>query len=385
MQNIVFSGLIGRLGLAPLVATSNRLINKNMVSAFVERWQPKTNTFHMLFGEMTITLDNVSTILGIPVTGKSVSVEQLSFERAMTLVEHGLGVTSQQAHEELVGVQGSSVRLEWLRDLFGDVTDVDPKEYIRHAARAYLLYLLGCTLFKDKSGTRVPVIYLKLLMNFDEARTYAWGAAALAYLYQQLGFATWSGVKQITGYLTLLEALIYEHFRRCRPNPNRTYTENLPRVHRWVPRRESGDQMSNLQSLREALDDLGAHEVVWDPYLKHMADHPFHEVAYYTGCLKCMDIVGPYHPDWVHRQFGRVQRIPPTPLAPQRAAVWLDQIWERWHNHLLSPMKRGVPVAHPSDCTTNYMNGSFECRPNHSCDAPDSYIDYREESEWGYM
>ena len=144
-----------------------------MVSAFVERWQPETNTFHMPFGEMTITLDDVGTILGIPVTGRSVSVEQLSFERSKTLVEHGLGVTSQQAHEELVGVRGSSVRLEWLRDLYGDVTDADPEDRIRRAARAYLLYILGCTLFTDKTGTRVPVPYLRLLMNFDEARTYA--------------------------------------------------------------------------------------------------------------------------------------------------------------------------------------------------------------------
>lgn len=210
---------------------------------------------------MTITLDDVSTILGIPIIGKAVSVEQLSFERSKTLVEHGLGVTS-QAHEELVGVRGSSVRLEWLRDLFGDVTDADPEEHIRHAARAYLLYILGCTLFTDKSGTRVPVLYLRLLMNLDQARTYAWGAATLAHLYRQLGFATWSGVWQIAGYLTLLEAWIYEHFPRCRPHQNRAYTENLQRVHRWVPRRESGDQMSNLQSLREALDDLGAHEIM---------------------------------------------------------------------------------------------------------------------------
>ena len=91
----------------------------------------------------------------------------MSIERAKILVEHGLGVTSQQAHEELAAVRGSSVRLEWLRDLFGAMTDAEPKEHIRHAARAYMLYLLGCTLFTDKSGTRVPVIYLRLLMNFD--------------------------------------------------------------------------------------------------------------------------------------------------------------------------------------------------------------------------
>ncbi|RWR80129.1 serine/threonine-protein phosphatase 7 long form isoform X1 [Cinnamomum micranthum f. kanehirae] len=143
----------------------------------------------MLFGEMAITLDDVSTILGIPVTGKSVSVDPLSFERSKILAEHGLGITSQQAHEELV----------------------------------------------DKSGMRVPVLYLRLLMNFDEARKYAWGAAAPAHLYQQLWFAARSGVRQIAGYLTLLEAWIYEHFPKCRPHQNRTYTENLPRVHCWVP------------------------------------------------------------------------------------------------------------------------------------------------------
>lgn len=45
------------------------------------------------------------------------------------------------------------------------------------------------------------------------------GVAVLAYLYWQLGFVTWSVVKQISGYLTLLEAWIYEHFKHCRPTP----------------------------------------------------------------------------------------------------------------------------------------------------------------------
>lgn len=39
-----------------------------LISAFVERWQPETNSFHLPFGEMTITLHDVAYILGIPVT-----------------------------------------------------------------------------------------------------------------------------------------------------------------------------------------------------------------------------------------------------------------------------------------------------------------------------
>lgn len=100
------SGLIGRSGLAPLITASYCFINSNIVLAFVERWQPETNTFHMPFGEMMITLANVSTILGIPVTGRFVSMEPLSFERTKLLVEEGFGVTSQEAHDELIAVWG---------------------------------------------------------------------------------------------------------------------------------------------------------------------------------------------------------------------------------------------------------------------------------------
>src|ERR1044071_9645761 len=44
-------------------------INIPMVEAFLKRWQPETNTFHMSWGEMTITLHDVYFILGLKITG----------------------------------------------------------------------------------------------------------------------------------------------------------------------------------------------------------------------------------------------------------------------------------------------------------------------------
>ncbi|CAI0550262.1 unnamed protein product [Linum tenue] len=41
-----------------------------LLSAFVERWQPDTNTFHMPFGEFSILLHDVHHILRIPVDGE---------------------------------------------------------------------------------------------------------------------------------------------------------------------------------------------------------------------------------------------------------------------------------------------------------------------------
>ncbi|CAN0846935.1 Protein MAINTENANCE OF MERISTEMS [Linum grandiflorum] len=37
---------------------------------FIERWQPDTNSFHLPFGEMTITLHDVRYILHVLTDGK---------------------------------------------------------------------------------------------------------------------------------------------------------------------------------------------------------------------------------------------------------------------------------------------------------------------------
>ncbi|KAK1258237.1 hypothetical protein QJS04_geneDACA021523 [Acorus gramineus] len=64
-----------------------------------------------------------------------------------------------------------------------------PLHSIECAVRGYLLYLLGCTIFSDKSGSLVSVEYLQYLEDLDKVKDYAWGAAALVHLYRQLGIA----------------------------------------------------------------------------------------------------------------------------------------------------------------------------------------------------
>ncbi|XP_058734264.1 protein MAIN-LIKE 2-like [Vicia villosa] len=61
--------LVRDSGLAALQHTSLLAIDPNLVSVFVERWHSETSSFHMLLGEMTITLDDVSCLLHLPVGG----------------------------------------------------------------------------------------------------------------------------------------------------------------------------------------------------------------------------------------------------------------------------------------------------------------------------
>ncbi|MQL78619.1 hypothetical protein Taro_011040 [Colocasia esculenta] len=98
-----------------------------------------------------------------------------------------------------------SVKLSRLRERFAVIAEDASAEVVRRHARAYLLHLLGCTIFSDKTGNSVPLMYLPLLEDFDRASRYSWGGATLAYLYRQLSIACKSDANAICGSLTLLQ------------------------------------------------------------------------------------------------------------------------------------------------------------------------------------
>jgi len=69
----------------------------------------------------------------------------------------------------------------------------------------YLLYLVGITLFTDKSATTVDVVYLRYFRDLDLVAGYSWGVAALAHLYRELNKVARWNYSQVSGYLTLLQ------------------------------------------------------------------------------------------------------------------------------------------------------------------------------------
>ena len=77
-----------------------------------------------------------------------------------------LGVTQRNANDELNVIRGLSVRLEWPYSKFSNITDPDTEPRIKCTVRAYPLYVVGCTIFIDKSGTRVFISYLKLFADW---------------------------------------------------------------------------------------------------------------------------------------------------------------------------------------------------------------------------
>ncbi|MFQ6666110.1 hypothetical protein Gotur_032592 [Gossypium turneri] len=48
-------------------------LDPKLISVLIKRWRPETHTFHLPCGECTITLEDVSLQLGLPVDGHSVT------------------------------------------------------------------------------------------------------------------------------------------------------------------------------------------------------------------------------------------------------------------------------------------------------------------------
>ncbi|KAH1229243.1 Protein MAIN-LIKE 1 [Glycine max] len=84
-------GMVAATGLSPLIDCSVITGDPRLISAFVERWHSETSTFHLPVGELTITLDDVSSILHLPITGALHSFHALSTEEARFLLTELLG------------------------------------------------------------------------------------------------------------------------------------------------------------------------------------------------------------------------------------------------------------------------------------------------------
>ncbi|KAJ1400892.1 Aminotransferase-like, plant mobile domain [Sesbania bispinosa] len=256
-------------------------------------------------------------------SGLAPLIDSIGKEEANMMLVSLFRVSNAYAYPETEVTRGAYVRLRWLRDLYANSVQQGNLDV---AARAYLLHLVGCAIFVDKSATLVHVSYLELFKDLHMVGTFAWGAAALAFLYENLKDANFHNTRQITGYLTLLQAWIYEHFPHIvTRQPNSQYEEGEPLSKRWAPLRGTGD----VAIVRHALDRLTHADVIWMPYEAHKVHRPFHDVS-------C---------------------IPPSPHDAFTMSAISDVHYQQLHyeDHLLEDVHRGPQMTIPRECVDDYL------------------------------
>ncbi|KAK9707147.1 hypothetical protein RND81_07G175800 [Saponaria officinalis] len=246
-------------GLSHLSHCMTTNLDGNLISAFVERWQPDTNTFHMSFGEISIMLHDVYHILGIRVDGRKV---------------FGNGPVEDEDEEGNCRTEDECLKTRVATFLAVDVDDVVPPIYKGGGLLTQKLRIVwNPTLFVDKSGDRVITRILGLFEDLSVVSEYAWGAATLAYLYRQLDMATRAGAR---GY--------FPDFR-----PHRGYyVKDKPLVQAW------SHTTYGFRPDRECRTTL------------------------YSGLIRFLDIVEPYQPNRCLRQFRYCQTIPMHMITPAR-------------------------------------------------------------------
>ncbi|TKY46810.1 Serine/threonine-protein phosphatase 7 long form-like [Spatholobus suberectus] len=295
----------GYLRSIPAISLDNPLI-----SALVERWRRETNTFHLNVGEMTVTLKDVALLLGLAIDGEPVI--GITYTTCSSVCEKYLGRAPESGY-----TSGGMVKLSWLKEFFSRCPEDAPIEVIEQHTRAYLLYLVGSTIFSTTTGNKVPVMYLPLFENFDRCGQYAWGAAALAFLYRALGNASLKTQSTISGCLTLLQCWSYFHLNIGRPKLNLDMMhDRFPFVLRWKGKQSGPTANRDVVFYRKALDSLKPCDVEWLPY-RNMDSMVIPEHIKSTlilgrskTMLICFDKAERHLPNRCLRQYGMLQSIP---------------------------------------------------------------------------
>ncbi|ERN10407.1 hypothetical protein AMTR_s00026p00168780 [Amborella trichopoda] len=245
-------------GLGALSIIPPGQIDQPLVATNAESWRSEINSFHynIQIGEMTPTLFDVYDILGLSVVGEHVTCRPIN--ALHKFIEDNLGIVPTEGNL-------TAIKHSWLKANFWELPpDASPVQIVKYT-QAYLLFLISVTNFADASVATVPTRYLQFFEDIEQAHRYAWDAAALAYLYRLLGKACTFKRRHFSGSATLMQ-------------------------------------------------------VIWNSYFKldeEISDdrHEAFETVMCVTTLILHDIVEPYMPDHVCRQFGSKQGIPRNPLS----------------------------------------------------------------------
>ncbi|KAK5820039.1 hypothetical protein PVK06_025083 [Gossypium arboreum] len=150
----------------------------------------------MSCGECTVTLEDVALQFRLPIDGNAVTGVS-SISKPATLCYELLGRSPSEG-------KFTSLRFLWLKDNFEYLPSTANEWEVMQAIQAYIMHLIGGVLTPDANDSTIYLMYLPLLSNLHNTRSYSWGSAILAILYCELCQTTDPSAMDIGGYLILL-------------------------------------------------------------------------------------------------------------------------------------------------------------------------------------
>jgi hypothetical protein len=186
--------LVDMTGFRPFIFTlTSTWHDHNVLTALAERWRDSTNTFHLTFGEATMTPLDFSALTGLRVGG-----EPIPYDCGLGYDEAGLtwflGFVPHRERE--MAHYGQFARV--CTGVPASQTEAEQK------ARCYLLYVFGASLYANRR-CKVHFSLLPALRDFEKASQYDWGGPALATCYSFMGAVSRRRGTSLAGMWSLWE------------------------------------------------------------------------------------------------------------------------------------------------------------------------------------
>ncbi|CAI0429942.1 unnamed protein product [Linum tenue] len=246
-------------------------MDNNLLTAMVERWRKETHTFHLLEGEMTITLKDVAMLTELPIDGDAIiESSQKPLNGWGQFISERLGINIPEEAEEgrrVPPLHKSMLLIPWLVRTVGELPEDATDAQIERYARIYLICLVGGFLFPNKSGGNMHCMWLRVLLgDWDEIGRKSWGSACLAMIYSELCKCTDPKTKQAGGPMFILQLWVWEHLPTFAPIcPANSWGPDEPLRQwaygaRWIGAITNG---TSLDGYRQHLDRLEFNEVTF--------------------------------------------------------------------------------------------------------------------------
>ncbi|XP_076904351.1 serine/threonine-protein phosphatase 7 long form homolog [Bidens hawaiensis] len=256
-------------GFAGVFQCDNRRIDDAMISALVERWRPETNTFHMPFGEVTVTLQNVQVLWGLQVDGQVICGNDRAFTenkiKEMFNSLTGITLEDRAINRQKINLPYVSKKLTESNFPYNPNADADER---LQRARTIIFLLVGTTLFPGTASNLLDVKYLSYLNDLSTCVSLSWGSAVLAFMYRHLSRSTSADTPEIGGPMFLLQLWAFERLPCTRPKLHMQLDYNQSYGARWQESSLSYKDTAShvLSAFLSKFNSLSESSFIWLPY-----------------------------------------------------------------------------------------------------------------------
>lgn len=141
--------------------------------------------FHLLHGEMSINLDDVSSMPRLLIKRILLDHSRMTRPEELEIMVTYLRDDLEDALKELEETRWCHTRFAFLENLYtyhpiaaveADGDDALVMHHITCALRSYPMYLIGTSIFVDKIFYYVDVVYLKYIIDFEHIHEYNRGS-----------------------------------------------------------------------------------------------------------------------------------------------------------------------------------------------------------------